>query len=205
MEIMQTLILSFVLAFFVGMERQLGKKPVGFAPYVFVTVLSTAITAVTVSVFQTNQVAVISGIITGIGFLGAGALIRYHEKVFGFTTAAAVWAMAVFGIVVAIAELQVIALAYAIIWATLIIDKIIEMRGLGRHMKTVSVEAKGIGSHSDIKEIIAEYRDTKEEGVEMNFDRGLVEYKFTVPKFVKIEEMVEELSKLKDMRKITVE
>ncbi len=46
--------------------------------------------------------------------------------------------------------------------------------------------------------------DSKEEALEMNFNRGLVEYKFTVPEFAKTEEMAEELSELKDMRKITV-
>lgn len=205
MDPVHAILLSFVLAFLIGMERQLSKKPVGFAPYVFVTVTSTAITVTAISVFTANQAMVISGIITGVGFLGAGALIRYHEKVFGFTTASAIWMMAGLGVVVAIADVLVIALVYGLIWATLVTDKVIEGRGLGRHMRTVSVEAKGVGSHTDIKEIIGKYKDSRAETVEMNFDRGVVEYKFLIPEVAKIDSMVEEISKLKDIRRIQVD
>jgi putative Mg2+ transporter-C (MgtC) family protein len=204
MEILFTLALSFVLAFFVGMERQLSKKPVGFAPYIFVTVLSTALTLIGASAFPGNP-ALVNGIITGIGFLGAGALIKFHEKVFGFTTAASIWAMAGLGIIVALGDVPFIAASYIVVWVTIVIDRLIELRGLGRHMRNVTIEAKGTGSHKDIKDIIGKYRQAKEEGMEMNFDRGVVEYKFIIPSSAKIEEMFSELSSLKDIKRIDLD
>ncbi len=204
METAYAIALSFILACLVGMERQLNKKPVGFAPYVFVTVLSTTLTRVVTDIFP-DSVSAISGIITGIGFLGAGALIKYREHVFGFTTAATIWAMAAFGIMISIAKLETIGFVYGIIWAVLVIDKTLEVRGLGRHTKTVIIEAKGLGSHLDIKETIGKYRDTIEEGIEINLNRGIIEYKFLIPKFVDHEQMVKEISSLKGIRRIQLE
>ncbi len=201
MEIIITLGISFALSLLVGMERQLSKKPVGFAPYVLVTVMSTALTVMAQTSFASASSAIVSGIMTGIGFLGAGALIKSHEKVFGFTTASAVWAMAAFGIIVAVADPLVIAFAYAVVWATIGIDRIIEKRGLGRHTRTVTIEARGRASHEGIKSIISRYRESKEEGMEMNFDRDIVEYTFVVPGSAG-DKMVEKLSKLKGIRKI---
>src|SRR2546428_123884 len=55
-----------------------------------------AILAITIE--QDNPLPLLGGVITGIGFLGAGALIRANDRVFGFTTAAPVWAMAALGV-----------------------------------------------------------------------------------------------------------
>lgn len=205
MDTIMTLLLSFLLAFFVGMERQLSKKAVGFAPYMFVTVLSTTITLAAITYFPNSAAVIISGLITGIGFLGAGAVIKYQEKFFGFTTAAIIWTMAVFGVVIAFSDVVIISFAYIAIWTILIIDKIIEMEGLGRHMKTVIIEAKGASEHSDIKEIIMKYRDAKEEGVEMNFEKGIIEYRFLVPEHAKLDKMLTELSSVKSIERIHME
>lgn len=206
MDALATIALSFVLSFIFGMERQLSKKPVGFAPYVLVTVLSTTLALLAVQFFPAYAGVMLSGIITSIGFLGAGALIKYRERVFGFTSAATIWAMAAFGVLIgAYPDLLVIGATYALIWLTVIIDHLAELKGLGRHMHTVVIEVKGMGSHADIKEIMKKYRESHEETVEMNFDRGVVEYRFTVPMSADIDKLAMELSKLKNIRKIVVE
>jgi putative Mg2+ transporter-C (MgtC) family protein len=204
MELHLALAISFVLSLLVGMERQLSRKPVGFAPYVLVTVMSTALTSVAAIVYVDNP-AVVNGILMGIGFLGAGALIKAHDRVFGFTTASAIWAMAAFGVLVAIADVPAIIGAYSVVWATILIDRLIESRGLSRHTRTIMVEAKGVGSHADIKETLNRHTDSKEEGIEMNFDRGVVEYKFAVKDGPGADRLVEELSKLKGVRRIQMD
>ncbi|MEW6528895.1 MAG: MgtC/SapB family protein [Candidatus Micrarchaeota archaeon] len=205
MDTAYVIVLSFVLACVVGMERQLSKKPVGFAPYVFVTVLSTALTRIIIDIFP-ESTHVISGIITGIGFLGAGALIKYREQVFGFTTAAIIWAMAAFGIIIGFARLEIIGIVYGIIWAILVIDKMLETYGLGRHVKAVIIEARGLAHSLDIKKVIKKYNDSgEEESIEINFGKGIVEYKFLVPKSTDLDQMTNELSLLKGIRKIHFE
>lgn len=202
MDMYLTLVLSFLLAFLVGLERQLSKKSVGFAPYVLVTVLSTAITIASSTL---NQITIITGVITGIGFLGAGALIRYHERVFGFTTASTLWVMAVFGIIVGFGDVPMIALVYGIIWLTLILDRFFEWRGMGTHLRAVHIEAKCMGSYSDIRRILSKYGNYEMENIEMNFDRRAVEYTFFVQRSIDVNEIIERVSQLKGIKKIQLE
>lgn len=204
MEMLHAMLASFILSMLLGMERQISKKPVGFAPYVLVTTMSTALSFVAMQIFPSNPSFIISGIITGIGFLGAGALIKYHEKVFGFTTASMVWSMAVFGVLVAVADIGVVAISYLAIWVVICIDHVVEMKGFGRHMRSVRVEASTIGSHSGIKSVISSYQDSKEQGLEINFDRNIVEYKFFISTLVDMEEMVKKFSALKSIKKIEI-
>src|SRR5207302_9197583 len=84
-----------------------------------------------------NPLPLLGGVITGIGFLGAGALIRSNDRVFGFTTAALVWAMAALG-VAAGAGLYYLALVnYGIVRAVVLTDRYLESQGFGFHAKVV--------------------------------------------------------------------
>lgn len=205
MNMISTLALSFVLSSLIGMERQLSKKTVGFAPYVLVTTISTAVTLISITFFPQNPAIIVSGLISGIGFLGAAAVIKYSDKFFGFTTAAAIWAVAGFGIIVAVSDIITIAVIYGFLWAVIVIDKLVELSGFGRHMKTVLIEAKGIGSHSDIKGIIFKYAQVREESLDIDMSSKKVEYRFHIPEHAKMEEMTEKLEAIKGVIKIHVE
>ncbi|MDD5337014.1 MAG: MgtC/SapB family protein [Candidatus ainarchaeum sp.] len=209
MEPLLSLFVSFFLAFLVGFERQISKKPAGFAPYVFVTVMSTALSLAALSYFSSDAAPVFNGIIAGIGFLGAGALIRYHEKVFGFTTAAAIWGMAALGMVIALSDsIVLILLAYLLIWITLGVDKLIEKKGLGRHLKTAMIQIESLHEGIETKkfrETIKRYKDEKEESLEVNFEKGYMEYKFYVPENTDVHELLSEFSGFKHIRRIHVE
>src|SRR5438046_1222030 len=97
-EAVVRLVIVFLLAFGIGLERQLRRKPVGFGTFVFVSTGACALAILSVDLEDQNPLPLLGGVITGIGFLGAGALIRSNDRVFGFTTAALVWAMAALGV-----------------------------------------------------------------------------------------------------------
>ena len=67
-----------------------------------------------------NPLPLLGGVITGIGFLGAGALIRANDRVFGFTTAALVWAMAALGVAAGAGLYLLVFVNYAVVWAVVI-------------------------------------------------------------------------------------
>lgn len=131
------LLLVFALAFGIGLERQLRRKPVGFGTFIFVSTGACALTILAIDLEEQNPLPLLGGVITGIGFLGAGALIRSNDRVFGFTTAALVWAMASLGIAAG-AGLYVLVIAnYGIVWAVVITDRFLERKGFGSHAKVV--------------------------------------------------------------------
>lgn len=85
-----------------GIEREQHEKPAGLRTLILVCLGSTVFTimsyAFTTSTGDSGRVA--AQIVTGVGFLGAGAILHSRQGVSGMTTAATVWATAAIGITV---------------------------------------------------------------------------------------------------------
>jgi putative Mg2+ transporter-C (MgtC) family protein len=106
------LTLAFVLGGAIGMEREVHGRPAGLRTHILVCVGATII--MIASKYQSELYdpisqniritidpgRIIAGIMTGIGFLGAGAIIRIGDIVRGLTTAACIWFVAALGIVI---------------------------------------------------------------------------------------------------------
>lgn len=97
------LLLAVVLGGLIGLERELHGHPAGLRTHILVCVGSTLITLVSVSIGQVggakgDPARLAAQIVSGIGFLGAGAILREGATVRGLTTAASVWTTAGIGI-----------------------------------------------------------------------------------------------------------
>ena len=106
-EIILRLILSVVLSGLIGLERQLHRKTAGFRTHILVSMGSCLIMLTSLYVFDIykdkaalDPARIAAGVITGIGFLGAGAIIRERENVKGLTTAASLWMVSGIGLAV---------------------------------------------------------------------------------------------------------
>ena len=102
-EIIGRLVLATVLSSIVGFEREKLSKPAGLRTYMLVCLGSCLITTISLS-FEKDPARIASGIITGIGFLGAGAIIAQGTNVKGVTTAASLWVIAAVGLSVGVGE-----------------------------------------------------------------------------------------------------
>jgi len=92
--------LVVVLSAFVGLERLLAEKPAGLRTHILVGFGSTLFMIVAeFGGLDAGRAA--AGLITGIGFLGAGTIIREQKTIHGLTTAASIWTVAGIGIAVA--------------------------------------------------------------------------------------------------------
>ena len=101
------LLLSMVLSGVIGVEREIHRRNAGMRTHILVAVGSTLIMLTSLYVFDIykdkaalDPARIAAGVITGIGFLGAGAIIRYGEAVRGLTTAASLWVVAALGLAV---------------------------------------------------------------------------------------------------------
>lgn len=91
----------------IGLERFLRRKPVDFRPFVIVSLASAALIVGLAEIrfviadprLSIDPGRVMSGVMTGVGFLGAGALFREKHIVQGAGSAAAIWAAGAIGIV----------------------------------------------------------------------------------------------------------
>src|SRR5713226_2929997 len=153
-EVVLRLLFVFGLAFSVGLERQLHRKPVGFGTFIFVSMGAATLAILAITIEQDNPLPLLGGVITGIGFLGAGALIRSNDRVFGFTTAALVWAMAALGVAAGAGLYHLVFANYAILWAVILADRFLEGRGFGSHAKIVHMTIANPISAEDLNSLL---------------------------------------------------
>ncbi len=110
LEMLLRLLMAFACGAVVGLNREFHRKPAGFRTFGLVGIGC----AVMVIVMQLHGGAdaisrVIQGIVTGIGFLGAGVIFHREQpsKVSGLTTAAAVWLTAGLGVAAGLGEYSI--------------------------------------------------------------------------------------------------
>jgi putative Mg2+ transporter-C (MgtC) family protein len=106
MQDVLTLVVSTVLGTLVGWERQVGRKPAGLRTHTLVCLGSTLFVLVARHAAEgfgggtVDPTRIIHGVVTGVGFLGAGSILRQEGWVQGLTTAASVWMVAAIGVAV---------------------------------------------------------------------------------------------------------
>ena len=93
-EIIVRVAASLLAGAIVGYEREKTRHPAGLRTHMLVCIGSTLITLTSLQMFPNDPARVASGIVTGIGFLGAGTIFRAKNSVRGLTTAASLWAVA---------------------------------------------------------------------------------------------------------------
>ena len=109
------LIAAMILGGLVGVQRQRSHKPAGLRTHMLVC-LGTAVFVTTcgaVGMSVDAQSRVIQGIVTGLGFLGAGSILKlsHEHEIKGLTTAAGVWMTAGIGVSVGLGALGIALIA----------------------------------------------------------------------------------------------
>ena len=105
---MLAMLLSTVLGTVVGWERQMGRKPAGLRTHTLVCLGSTMFVLLaphamrSFGMTQFDPTRIVHGVVTGVGFLGAGSIMRQEGYVHGLTTAASVWIVSAIGVAVGV-------------------------------------------------------------------------------------------------------
>ena len=102
LELLGRLLLAAVLGGAIGAERELNDQPAGLRTHMLLTIGACLFTLISAYGFEggTDPSRIAAQIVTGIGFLGGGAIVRYGLTVKGVTTAASIWATASVGVAI---------------------------------------------------------------------------------------------------------
>ena len=152
--IIMRLLLIFNLAFIFGIERQRHHKPVGFGTFIFVAIGSAALSMMAEELSPDNPLPLLGAIMSGIGFLGAGALIKSPDKVAGFTTAASIWTIAILGVVIGIGEYLVGFTLYFLMCVVIFFDRHLEKKGIGSYRKKLTICTDKLIEEKDVREFL---------------------------------------------------
>jgi putative Mg2+ transporter-C (MgtC) family protein len=136
------LVLAAVLGGIIGLERQIRDKPAGLRTNILICVGSTLFMSISTKVAALlggDPTRIAAQIISGIGFLGAGAVLHSHGFVLGLTTAATIWVVAGVGMALGSGMYLVAVFATAMSLATLYFLSFIEDRIQGRRSYSYSL------------------------------------------------------------------
>lgn len=94
-------VLSIVAGALIGIEREIRHKAAGIRTNMLVCLASAIFTHFSLSYFPLQDAArIIANILVGMGFIGAGSIIKENEKVIGITTAASLWLVTAIGVII---------------------------------------------------------------------------------------------------------
>jgi len=94
------LLVAFVLALPIGWNRAREERGAGLRTFPLVAMASCGFVQTAISVLgatAVTQASVLQGIITGVGFIGAGAIMRQGDQTTGNATAASIWTVGIIG------------------------------------------------------------------------------------------------------------
>ncbi len=143
------MLLAAALAFAIGWEREFRGSPAGDRTHTLVALGAAAFTSVSVDAFPGSAEKLIAGVVTGIGFLGAGMIVKETGQVLGLTTAAGMWAVAAVGVITGAGEYLMGVTLTAIILLVLEIHRVWPFSKLEDYMRTHGEHARNHGIERD--------------------------------------------------------
>ena len=127
-EMFMRLAIATCLGGILGIDRELHRKPAGVRVLALVSMASAAISLVSVVLMPGNEthpgdgvLRTVQGVLSGIGFLGAGVIVRAQgrEDIHGLTTAASVWVSAILGMICGLGQWRLALCAFGLAWLIL--------------------------------------------------------------------------------------
>lgn len=103
------LMCAYLLALPIGWEREKSKRQFGLRTFPLVGVTTCGFMLLGISVIDTSggEARIIQGIISGIGFIGGGAILKDQDKVSGVSSAASIWNTGAIGMAVAFDRFEI--------------------------------------------------------------------------------------------------
>ncbi len=217
-QIILRILAAATLGALVGYERQRNNQPAGLRTHIILVVGATLAMTLSINLAMEFRPLVSNGdparlaaqVISGIGFLGVGAIIRYGANIKGLTTATSMWSMAVVGLVVGAGYFLVAAFTTGLLLITLILINFFEKR----YIKP-QVTSQLTVTTDDKREMLNKMRTVIEKharigpGININKDLHHKRAKYVLAFKMKegelVDEMLAELTELEGIRVINFE
>jgi putative Mg2+ transporter-C (MgtC) family protein len=215
--ILLRVLLAAVLGALVGWQREIHHEPAGLRTHTILVVGSALCMTLSIDVALQFRTTALNGdpgriaaqIVSGIGFLGAGAIIREGFTVKGLTTATSLWTMAVVGMTVGLGYYLTSVVVTLLIFIVLTVLNSVEKRYIHPHLEiTISLKADDRkGLMDDVKNVFQEKgRRIVSLGIRRNLeDRNLaIEADIDVTEADPTENLVDDLSAIKGVHSFKI-
>jgi putative Mg2+ transporter-C (MgtC) family protein len=123
------IVLAVVLGGLIGAEREYSAKTAGFRTIILICVGATLFTMLSARLAGPAETArIAAAVVSGVGFLGAGAILRGPERIVGLTTASTIWLAAALGMAIGTGEYLLASFAAIVGFTVLLFFPRIERR-----------------------------------------------------------------------------
>lgn len=210
------LVLSMFLGIMVGMERKRKGQVAGIRTFALISM--GACMAMLLSIYVPQEYLglkngdpgrIAAQVVTGVGFLGGGAMIHMRGSVRGLTTAAGIWMVATIGMSVGVGMYMVSIVGTMLILLTLISLEVWEnRRRIGQESKVINIKIHQVGvSAEQYKEIFRQnevYLSTFY--MECDYDENITEFNFVVMyrKNIDLQNLFEKMRSVAKTKSITL-
>jgi len=206
--------LSVICGFILGMERKSRNQAVGIRTLILICISSTILSILSIyipehSPVQGDPTRIIAGVISGIGFLGGGAILRQGMNIKGLTSSAIIWTTSAIGLCIG-AGLYVQSIIVLVICETvlIVIEKFESKFFPAIHKKTLHITFE-----NDSVEIDSINKIIEKSGViicDLNLNRHIsngklsLHYSVKTPQEMNFSKMIDEMKKDAPLREFSV-
>ena len=217
-QIILRILLGAALGAVIGFERERDNQPAGLRTHMILVIGATLAMVLSVNLgylfarpgTPADPARLAAQVISGIGFLGAGAILRYGFNVKGLTTATSLWTMAIVGLAVGAGYYLIGVITTALMLLVLGLLNVIENRwvrtSISRYISLQADYRKGVVK--EIRLLVNEFSDsllsfTIQKHVKNK--RIRIQIVARIPKDQILEELVDGLSDIEGVRSLKVE
>ncbi|WP_321279091.1 MgtC/SapB family protein [Marinifilum fragile] len=211
------LLFSFFIGAIIGLEREAHRQPAGLRTHILICMGASLIMLLSIYIPQTFQNfqngdpgRIAAQVVSGIGFLGAGAIMKFGVNVKGLTTAASIWVIAALGLTIGAGMYM-----GAIIGATILLISLIAMDAIekklfpGKFIKRLHIHVKSKEvSPDDFKHILKKHQIAiRTIDVEQHYDENRISYYLTVQisERVKLNKLTSELGSIPGIKRVKLQ
>ncbi|MBF0313139.1 MAG: MgtC/SapB family protein [Oligoflexia bacterium] len=211
------LIIAAFLGAIIGFEREKNNQPAGLRTHIILTIGATIAMCVSINISAQYQSATGGGdpgriaaqVISGIGFLGAGAIFRFGTTIKGLTTATSLWTMAIIGLAVGAGYFILSIIGTLLVLIVLIVLQIFEKKLISTHEdKVIFISAiDRSGFVDEIRELLTKFSFVIHTiGISKDMEQNLIEIEAVakIPPKHNVDQMVGMMSKMEGIKKFTL-
>ena len=206
-DIIMRLLIALIVGGLTGLERERSHQFAGFRTHILVSVGSCITSITSLSLFfqyssysNIDPARLSAQVLSGVGFLGAGAILKTSNGIRGLTTAAGIWATACIGIAVGYGYYILAISAWLFVMITLYILKNIDKMIFKKKQTIFNIKTDNIEIISSIYEMF-QRSQISVKNIEINSDTSNIKINLLTvhDRRIVLDEVIKELSKLKNI------
>jgi len=179
-DIVIRLAIAAVLGMMVGIERERQNQPAGLRTHTILAIGSCLAMTISINLAMQFQPLVPNGdparlaaqVVSGIGFLGAGAILRYGTSVKGLTTATSLWTIAMVGLAIGAGHFFSGIATTVMLLAILVLLNVLEKKWI-RSYETITVSVTALHNPHLVGDMIQMFKELKKKVLSISLESDI--------------------------------